>query len=72
MTNLLKEAFDKASELPPEEQDTFARFLLAELQSEAWWSDAFARSQDVLADLADEARQEFRAGKTDILDPDNL
>ena len=72
MTNLLKEAFDKASELPPEEQDTFARFLLAELQSEARWSNAFAQSQDVLATLADEALQEFRAGKTDILDPDNL
>ena len=72
MTVLLKEAFDKASELPPEEQDTFARFLLAELESEAQWSDAFARSQDALAKLADEALEEFRAGKTEILDPDNL
>ena len=72
MTNLLKEAFDKASELPPEEQDTFARFLLAELESEARWSQAFARSQDVLAKLADEALEEFRAGKTEILDPDDL
>ena len=72
MTALLKEAFDKASELPPEEQDTFARFLLAELESEAQWSDAFARSQDALAKLADEALEEFRAGKTEILDPHNL
>lgn len=72
MTNLLKEAFDKASELPPEEQDAFARFLLAELESEARWSQAFARSQDVLAKLADEALEEFRAGKTEILDPDDL
>jgi len=72
MTNLLKEAFDKASELPPEEQDTFARFLLAELESEARWSQAFARSQDVLAKLADEALEEFRAGKTEILGPDDL
>ena len=72
MTGLLKEAFDKASELPPEEQDTFARFLLAELGSEAQWADAFAGSQDALAKLADEALEEFRAGKTEILDPDNL
>ena len=72
MTNLLKEAFDKASELPPEEQDTFARFLMAELESEARWADAFARSQDALGKLADEALEEFRAGKTEILDPDNL
>jgi hypothetical protein len=72
MTSLLKEAFDKASELPPEEQDTFARFLMAELESEARWADAFAHSQDALATLADEALEEFRAGKTEILDPDNL
>ncbi len=62
MTNLLKEAFDKASELPQKEQDTFARFLLAKLESEAQWADAFARSQDVLAKLADEALEEFIAG----------
>ena len=72
MTNLLKEAFDKASELPQKEQDTFARFLLAKLESEAQWADAFARSQDVLAKLADEALEEFIAGETEILDPDNL
>lgn len=72
MTGLLKEAFDKASELPPEEQDTFARFLLAELESEARWAEAFAQSQDALAKLADKALEEFKAGKTEILDPDNL
>jgi hypothetical protein len=72
MTDLLKEAFDKASELPPEEQDAFARLLLAELESEARWADAFARSQDVLAKLADDALKEFLAGETEILDPDNL
>jgi hypothetical protein len=72
MTNLLKKAFDRASELPPEEQDTFARFLLAELEAEARWSEAFAGSQDALAKLADEALEEFRSGKTEILDPDKL
>ena len=80
MTGLLKEAFDKASELPPEEQDTGRRnrlpivhpFLLAELESEARWAEAFAQSQDALAKLADEALEEFKAGKTEILDPDNL
>jgi hypothetical protein len=72
MTNLLKEAFDRASELPPKEQDTFARFLLAELESDAQWAEAFAGSQDVLAKLADEALEEFLAGETELLDPDNL
>ena len=72
MTNLLKEAFNRASKLPPEEQDAFARVLLAELESEARWADAFARSQDAMAKLADEALEEFLAGETELLDPDNL
>jgi len=72
MTNLLKEAFDRASELPPEDQDAFARRLLADLESEARWADAFAGSQDLLAKLADEALEEFIAGETEILDPNDL
>jgi len=72
MTNLLKEAFDRASELPPEEQDAFARILLAELQSEARWAEAFSKSQDELSKLADDALEESQAGRTEILDPDNL
>jgi hypothetical protein len=67
-----KDAFRKAAELPPEDQDTFARFLLAELESEAQWADAFARSQEGLAKLADEALEEFPAGETEVLDPDTL
>jgi hypothetical protein len=70
VTELLKEAFAKASELPPDEQDAFARLLLEELESEARWADAFARSQDTLAKMADEALSEYLAGKTKIFDPD--
>jgi len=72
MTNLLREAFDKASELPPAEQDAFARLLLAELESEAGWADSFERSQDVLATLANEAHAEYLTGETEVLDPEKL
>jgi len=72
MTGLLKEAFDRASELPPEDQEAFARLVLAELESEAKWADLFARSQGVLEKLADEALKEFEAGETEPLDPDTL
>lgn len=68
MTTLLKEAFERASALPPEEQDAVARILMAELEDEAQWADAFARSQDALAKLADETLAEFVAGDTEILD----
>ena len=60
MTKLLQQAFERASELPQEEQDKFARFLLAELESERQWAELFARpeSEDLLERLADEALTE--------------
>ena len=66
MTNLLKEAFAKASKLPPQEQDALASILLDELASERRWARAFARSQKQLGRLADEALAEFNEGKTEI------
>ena len=74
MNQLLQEAFERASELPEEEQDRFARFLLAELESKRNWSELFARpeSEDLLERLADEALSEHRAGRTRPLSPDEL
>jgi hypothetical protein len=62
----------EASKLPDEEQEAFAAFMLAELESERRLEDLFARSQDILARMAEEARQEYRAGLTQPLDPDTL
>jgi hypothetical protein len=72
MTNLLKKAFDEASKLPEVEQDALGRALLDELASERRWEELFAGPHDVLADLADEALAEHRAGRTEKLDPDKL
>jgi hypothetical protein len=72
MTKLLQKAFKEVSKLPEPEQDTFARWLLAELASEQRWDEAFARSEDLLSQLADEALVEHRKGKTKLLDPDTL
>ena len=60
MNQVLKEAFSKASQLPEEEQDRFARFLIAELESERQWAELFARpeSDDLLTRLADETLAE--------------
>jgi hypothetical protein len=55
MTRLLQEAFKKASELPETEQDSLAKWLLEELQSEREWDRLFAESQDILDHLAKEA-----------------
>ena len=70
MTELLQKAFDEAAKLPREEQDALASLVLDELASEVRWTDAFAKSPDKLARLAEEARAEFRQGKTKPLDED--
>ena len=74
MTKLLQQAFERASELPEEEQDKFARFLLAELESERQWAGLFSRpeSEELLERLADEALAAHRAGLTQPLNPEDL
>ena len=71
MTQLLQKAFERAAKLPQEEQDKFARFLLAELESERQWTELFSRSEseDLLQGLADEALAAHRVGRTQPLDP---
>jgi hypothetical protein len=72
VTKLLEKAMEEASKLPDEEQEAFAAWILAELESERRWDDLFARSQDLLAKMAEEARRENHAGLTEPLDPDTL
>lgn len=72
MTTLLQQAFERVSELPVEDQDKFACFILAELESECLWAELLARpeSEDLLARMADEALAEHRAGLTQHLAPE--
>ena len=74
MTELLQQAFDRASELPDSQQDEFARFLLAELDSERRWDEMFSRpeSEDLLDQWAGEALDAHRAGRTQPLDVEAL
>jgi len=72
MTQLLERAFVEASKLDAAEQDTLARWILDELESERRWDQLFAESQDELAILAQEALEEHRKGLTKPLDPDKL
>jgi len=45
---------------------------LEELKLEKRWDKAFAESQDVLSQLAEEARTEHKKGQTQTLDPEAL
>lgn len=71
MTDLLQRAYNEAAKLPPEEQDELARAVLRAIEDERSWDELFAQSQDLLADMADEAEAEYNAGKTEPLRVDD-
>ncbi len=72
MTELLRRAFKRASELPPDQQDALASTLIQELEAEQNWDTTLAESQDELSALADAALDEHRDNRTKPLDPDEL
>lgn len=72
MNTRLEEAFAQASQLPPDQQEALAALLLDEIASERLWDQAFAQSQNQIAQLADEALTEFQAGRTVPLDEEQL
>jgi len=72
MSKLLEKVMTEASKLTESEQEAFAAWALAELESDRRWDDLFARSQDLLAKMAAEAHDEYEAGLTEPLDPDEL
>lgn len=71
MTALLEKAIEQVSKLPVPEQEAIASLIFDEINSERRWDDQFARSQDKLAKLADEALAEFEAGETRPLEKDS-
>ncbi|MBV6393028.1 MAG: hypothetical protein KPEEDBHJ_02258 [Anaerolineales bacterium] len=68
----LELAFAEIQKLPPAEQNEFVAWILEELHSEKRWAALFAKSSDMLSQLADEALAEHKAGKTQPLDPETL
>ena len=72
MTKLLEKAFTEASKLSPAEQDALAAAILEEVAVEGLWEAAFARQPAALERLTDEALTEYRAGRTQPLDPGQL
>ncbi len=72
MTELLEQAIARLKTLPTDKQDAIATLILEEIEDERRWDESFARSPDLLAKLAAEAMVEYRAGKTQELDPDLL
>jgi hypothetical protein len=72
VTQLLTQAFEKASQLPDGLQDQLAREVLEEIEAEGRWDQTLADSQDKLDRLAEKALEEYRAGKTKEMGFDEL
>lgn len=64
MRKLLHERFDEATRLSQAEQEALGRWLLDEMAAERRWDELLAGSQDTLSQLAAEALNEHRAGRT--------
>ncbi|HEX9840883.1 MAG TPA: hypothetical protein VGA72_16150 [Anaerolineales bacterium] len=62
-------------QLPEADQEKVAEHLreyLADLEDEEKWDQAFAKSQDKLAQAAREARKQIAEGKSEPMDFDKL
>jgi hypothetical protein len=72
MTKLMEKAVEALQSLPEEQQDAVAGFVLSEVESDRRWTATSLQHADKLRKLADEAREDFRAGRTSELDPEKL
>ena len=68
MAQALSTAVATAAQLPEEEQDALAAILLEEMESEERWSALFADSPNLLERMANEAIQDFQAGRVQPID----
>jgi hypothetical protein len=64
MVKELKQAIEKAEQLPESEQQALANLILSEIE----WENSFANSQSKLSSLASEALQEYKRGKSKPLE----
>lgn len=72
MTELMDRMVAEVSKLPEPEQDAYAQMVLAELNAEREWDERFAATQPKLRRLAAKARDDFRSGRTEELNPEKL
>ncbi len=65
---------DQPDELPPGDVMITIELISSEDEAadEARWAASFAKSQDMLARMAEKALQNLEAGLADDLDPDTL
>ncbi|GEM_PF-6405698 len=81
INDLKAKIIDELNHIPDENLLEFYNFILyfrlglerlTELEDEKQWTKSFAESEDILAQLADEALAEYQAGKTELLQAEKL
>ena len=60
----LKNAIEKAERLPEADQQALAQLILSEIE----WENSFEDSQEKLSSLAKGALQEYKKGKSKLLE----
>lgn len=71
METTLKDAFEMASKLSPREQNLLAKEIIFNLKNEQEWKKEKRIPKKIL-ELAEEAKEEYRKGNLEELDPDSL
>ena len=64
VTDLLTSALEEVQKLPEESRDALAEQLIEDIEADIRWDETLAKSPDMLAALAEKAREEYRAGRT--------
>jgi len=72
MSRLLEKALAEVRKLPETDQDAIASIILAEMEDDARWDEAFANSQGALETLAAKTRADIQAGRVKITEMDQL
>jgi HEPN domain-containing protein len=73
MGKLLERAIEEARKLPEDEQEAIGERLLEEIEDDRRWDELFSRPlSPALERMAEEALEDYRAGRTELLDPDKL
>lgn len=68
----MEQVVEALRSLPEDQQDAVARFVLSELEDDRRWAQTSLKYADKLRKLADEAAEDFHAGRTSELDPETL
>ena len=67
MTRMMGKAIFEISKLPENQQDILASIILEEMSSEKKWAELFEKSQDLLANLSEEALDRLRDPKDKVI-----